>query len=1237
MVKFITERADRDIGAGVREELISLLEGGKSRRRIVYIVPEQFEYETEHAVYRILDSKGLLARLEDIKITTFSGLSGDLLKLGGDTRSLADDIVKNVVMHKTLAEWNGELSALSGISARPGFGEKMVQTISTLKTAGISARDLELSLAESDSEKIPENSPLAKKLRDASLLYTEYEVKLADYIDKPDVITLAADYITRHADNPLSGADIFVDCFNDFTSGQMRFLCELIGKSANLTLGFVADYESNREVFATAKSNINRLCDRAKSEDVPVKFSHSAPQKTAENSPLCELAKNLFQGGKSDISVADSVEVVNAANVYSELDFICAKIKQLTAKKGLRYREIAVLCPNIGTYAKYLESAFKKYEIPMFCDKSESILYQPLVNAVISLLNALRGFSLDSVMSCVKTGFFSKFDEEKGERVGLSTGDINTFESYVYEWSLDTNHLKKPFTFKNPYCVKKGEPDYDAETAEKIRVDVVEPILRLREKIRRKKNGITGAEFTELLYKFIADEMGIGRVMLSKTLDHDGNLSSEKVSLFQRLWDTLVGIFNTLHSELADEKVTTDEYYRVFRDICAGTTLASPPQYVDCVLVGDIDRTRADNIKAAFIVGATYDAFPTPAPQSGIFSEYETELLRESVVHNSGDHRDICLKSAREQYQLALYRAYRAVTLPTEYLCVSHPETDISGENQRRSDVIGEILRIFPALKPAHTSDFGAEFYCSSLGAAKQRFAFGLNSANRETELVRRALNINGFDDFTEQLESIKSDRANELDASAHRISERLASRLFSRVMGATAVEDLEKCKFMYFCKYGLGISERDQRAFTLSKRGDAIHFVLEHILGEFSGNIDPFFALSRGELYRLSAKYLELYCKQETNNQFEEDMRTGFLFRNIANSAADVLITIQAEFYARKYRPQFFELDIREYGEKHFTENDSLQAAPPPPAELYSKSAAAEIESAAAERRTSDRYILTKPLEIKLHDNLSVFVRGRIDRVDAFTASDENGGETVYLRTVDYKSSAKGFDINLALHGINIQMLLYLFALIEANRDNPTKIRAGGVCYVPSKSSGATDIEMSPYTLLAMNHRENGLLIHSKPTDEDMEGFVDFTIKKITEEDGKTTLMNTKYEDLSAEQQTEYTEYKKHLDSIRKSLESAPEAEISDEKFEQLREDIIGVIRGNFSEIFGGDISAVPTVYSESQQDINGKKVSKEKNPCKYCIYKSVCKNRGSVNKIEKTAGEWENPYMNKEGEENG
>lgn len=47
MVKFIIAKANYDISARVRSELVSLLENGKEKRSVIYIVPEQFEYETE--------------------------------------------------------------------------------------------------------------------------------------------------------------------------------------------------------------------------------------------------------------------------------------------------------------------------------------------------------------------------------------------------------------------------------------------------------------------------------------------------------------------------------------------------------------------------------------------------------------------------------------------------------------------------------------------------------------------------------------------------------------------------------------------------------------------------------------------------------------------------------------------------------------------------------------------------------------------------------------------------------------------------------------------------------------------------------------------------------------------------------------------------------------------------------------------------------------------------------------
>ena len=120
MVTFIIAKANFDISARVRSELVSLLDSGADKRNIVYIVPEQFEYETEKAVYRILDDKGLLSRFDEVKITTFSSLSGEILEKSGETRLPADDIVKSIVMHKTVNDNKTALSALGKIASRSG-------------------------------------------------------------------------------------------------------------------------------------------------------------------------------------------------------------------------------------------------------------------------------------------------------------------------------------------------------------------------------------------------------------------------------------------------------------------------------------------------------------------------------------------------------------------------------------------------------------------------------------------------------------------------------------------------------------------------------------------------------------------------------------------------------------------------------------------------------------------------------------------------------------------------------------------------------------------------------------------------------------------------------------------------------------------------------------------------------------------------------------------------------------
>ena len=71
-----------------------------------------------------------------------------------------------------------------------------------------------------------------------------------------------------------------------------------------------------------------------------------------------------------------------------------------------------------------------------------------------------------------------------------------------------------------------------------------------------------------------------------------------------------------------------------------------------------------------------------------------------------------------------------------------------------------------------------------------------------------------------------------------------------------------------------------------------------------------------------------------------------------------------------------------------------------------------------------------------------TVTVGGTIDRVDVYTSP---SGER-YVRVIDYKTGKKAFHLADALYGLNMQMLVYLAALVEHSPEAPA-----GILYMPA------------------------------------------------------------------------------------------------------------------------------------------------------------------------------------------
>ncbi|MGN0686865.1 MAG: PD-(D/E)XK nuclease family protein [Oscillospiraceae bacterium] len=1146
MTQFIIGKACTDVSERLRKKLI---EDIQIHNRAIIIVPDQYEYETEKALYRACAAKGDPALFSRISVLTFSKLSDEIIAKYSGGKKPADDTTKNILMYRAVSEIRDELRAFGKIALKPGFAPRMTGTIALLKTSGVSAAGFSQTI-EAVSEDFRDACPaLFAKLGDISMIYTAYDALLSkSYSDKLDVTAAAARLSAEHGF--FCGEHIYCDGFSDFSKSQLELLFSAVAAAEDTTFSFTSDNsEGCRDIFTTVNNTISLLAECAERNGKTVSGHDIVLSEndrfTADS--LAALSECIFSEGNANCAM-DGVRIICADDVSDETDMTAAEIHRLITEEGLRCSEIAVLCADPASYRTELESSFEKYEIPLFCDIPESILHLPLVNYVLSLLNVMRSFSVENVLSYVKTGFIQKSDGKP-----LTMRDINDLENFIYEWDLKGESLKEPFL----------EVDGKTPRAEEIRADIVPPLLDLRERIK----SCTGDQITKEICDFMFDVTGVQRAVAAHCKASGSELLSDSdkslVSSYQTLWNTLLEIFESLYKGLEGYKISPDEYYDLFRDICSSTTLSKPPQTLDAVLAGDIVRTRISSAKAVFIIGAAYGVFPSEEHNSGVFSEYEAELLSESIIKLG--------MTRKERYCYDRYLAFRALSLPSERLYITYPLLDISCAKVSPSDVVSGILGIFGKDKPESTHELGEEFFCRTKRAAQQRYASLCHSDTTQHATLKKALEKAGCGEFTAKLDRLVSGRAS---AYLHKLDPETSEALFrTKTFSATKLERLNHCRFEYFCTNGLRIKERSRRNLSSMEIGSAVHYILQKVLEKYCARMDVFITLSRKNLSDEAGYYLNEYKNIKLGGDYAKTLRFAYLFKNLITGAVDILILLQSEFAARDYRPKFFELSIG--GENTAVSPESsdsrLDIGAVPDAVLsdngvlsYSETPQvnAEDPNLAGSSRTR---LNTSPLTVSVRSDLSVSITGVIDRADIFT--DEHGNE--YIRVVDYKTGSREFSMVNVYYGINTQMLLYLIAVCSANKE----LRPGGVSYLPARVTEPSSKRSAAFTLLATDHIQSGMYIAS---------------------DAASAEMNKYAQIMSAK-------------SGAKPEKFIPKEEntLSEQQFEQLTLDMLEQTRDVVGKLYSGDVDAVPTVYKEK---------SVEKKACSYCRFENICGHREDV-----------------------
>ena len=348
--------------------------------------------------------------------------------------------------------------------------------------------------------------------------------------------------------------------------------------------------------------------------------------------------------------------------------------------------------------------------------------------------------------------------------------------------------------------------------------------------------------------------------------------------------------------------------------------------------------------------------------------------------------------SGMELFHIELQNLYAALAQPTDRLTVTWPAADLEGNALRPSFVVGRIRSLLPGVEEKVERGDRAYRYTAPIPALE------MAGENRGGALWRYFAET---ERYSRRLEDM--DRAARMTRG--RLSPQAVEALYGRSyrMSASRIDKINACHFAYFMQYGLRARERTPAGFDAAQVGTFLHYVLEHVT-KSAMDRGGFAGLGEGELHRLIRTAIQTYMDTAMPGFDERDARFQYLFRRLGGTVTTIVENVAEELEQSDFVPLAFELEFGEGGQ--------LPA-------------------------------------ISIHaGDAALTVVGKVDRVDGWVKDGK-----LYLRVVDYKSGKKAFDLSDVYHGLNIQMLLYLFALQrEGEAFFGREVVPAGVLYLPAR-----------------------------------------------------------------------------------------------------------------------------------------------------------------------------------------
>lgn len=336
-------------------------------------------------------------------------------------------------------------------------------------------------------------------------------------------------------------------------------------------------------------------------------------------------------------------------------------------------------------------------------------------------------------------------------------------------------------------------------------------------------------------------------------------------------------------------------------------------------------------------------------------------------------------------------------------------------------------------------------------------------------------------------------------------------------------MELFHSCPFSHFVSHGLKLQEREIYRLEAPHIGDLFHSALKWIADQINQHRLKWSELTKEQCAQLAKEAVEHLAPKLNNQILLSSNRHSYLKRKLEKVIERASYVMSGHAKKSGFSPVGFELS--------FGPNQALP-----------------------------------PLAFTLKDGTRMELQGRIDRVDK--AENENG---IYVRVIDYKSSARQLDLTEVYYGLSVQMLTYLDIVVTHSKAliGQEGFPAGVFYFHLHNPMIESNKAMTMEAIEGEIHKKfkmDGLVLK----DPDIIRLMDNTLKS-----GSSHI-------ISAGLKTDGT--------LRANSKAA-----SKEDFHKLRNHVRSLYKKSGNAILSGYVDISPYQFAN-------------KTPCQFCVYKPVC-----------------------------